>query len=339
MPEEAQGQFGPELTALLAYLTVVCRLPRRVTLEPLSQVPGIPLSLGSAQNAWEEASEAVAECCVELERQLPRQPVINGDETGYRTNGEKRWLWALVAPGFVFYRIALTRGAEVLVQLLGAAFAGILCSDRCLLYFKYHKGDAQFCRAHFKRNILGVMEVGNTTDAERLCRDVLALHARLFRLWHRFRDGPQVRYGPVTRQQLIDKSIPLEKKFFALAARYLDSGDKDVRNLATALFRHFERFFIFLRAEGVEPTNNAAERALRCAVQWPKTSFGSRSAKGEIAVARLLTVTRACRMQNRQPLRYLADAICSHRKAHPAPSLLEEPLPPELLRISKFYGF
>ena len=323
LPEEAQGQFGPELTALLAYLTVVCRLPRRVTLELLSQVLGIPLSLGSAQNVWEEASEAVAECCAELERQLPQQPVINSDETGYRTNGEKRWLWALVAPGFVFYKIAVTRGAEVLVQLLGAVFAGILCSDRCPLYVKYHKGEAQFCWAHFKRNILGVMEVGKTTDAERFCRDALALHARLFRLWHRFRGGPEVRYGPVTRQQLVDKSIPLEKKFFALAARYLDSGDKDVRNLATALFQHFERFFTFLRAEGVEPTNNAAERALRCAVQWRKTSFGSRSANGEIAVARLLTVTRTCRMQNRQPLRYLAAAIRSHRKALPAPSLLK----------------
>ena len=120
LPDEAQGQFGPELTALMAYLTVVCRMPRRVLLELLSQVLGIPLSLGSAQKAWEEASAAVAEPCEELERQLRREPVLNSDETGYRTNGEKRWLWALVAPGFVFYKIAASRGAEVLVQLLGA---------------------------------------------------------------------------------------------------------------------------------------------------------------------------------------------------------------------------
>jgi hypothetical protein len=93
------------------------------------------------------------------------------------------------------------------------------------------------------------------------------LHARLFRLWHRFRAGPGARYGPITREQLILKSIPLEQKFFALADRYIDSGDKDVRNLATALLAHFERFFTFLDKEGVEPTNNAAERALRCAVQ------------------------------------------------------------------------
>ena len=132
------------LTALIAYLTVVCRMPRRVVQELLEQVLGIPLSLGSIQNSWEEASEAVAEPCTELEKQLSNEPVINSDETGYRTSGEKRWLWALVAPDFVFYKIALTRGAEVLVQLLGEVFAGILCSDRCPTYLKYHKGEGQF---------------------------------------------------------------------------------------------------------------------------------------------------------------------------------------------------
>lgn len=323
LPQEVQGHFGPELTALIAYLTVVCRMPRRVVQELLEQVLGIPLSLGSIQNSWEEASEAVAEPCTELEKQLSSEPVINSDETGYRTSGEKRWLWALVAPGFVFYKIALTRGAEVLVQLLGAVFAGILCSDRCPTYLKYHKGEGQFCWAHFKRNILGVLEIAKTTEAERFCRDALALHARLFRLWHRFRAGPGVRYGPITREQLIAKSIPLEKKFFALADRYADSHDNDVRNLALALLKHFEKFFAFLRIEGVEPTNNTAERALRCAVQWRKISFGSRSAKGEVAVARLLTVTRTCRMQSREPLDYLGTAIRSHRNARAVPSLLK----------------
>lgn len=323
LPQEAQGHFGPELTALIAYLTVVCRMPRRVVQELLGQVLGIPLSLGSIQNSWEEASEAVAEPCTELEKQLAHEAVINSDETGYRTGGDKRWLWALVATSFVFYKIALTRGAEVLVQMLGEVFAGILCSDRCPTYVKYHKGEGQFCWAHFKRNILGVLEIAKTTEAERFCRDALALHARLFRLWHRFRAGPGIRYGPITREQLIAKSIPLEKKFFALADRYVDSRDKDVRNLALALLKHFEKFFAFLRNEGVEPTNNSAERALRCAVQWRKISFGSRSAQGEIAVARLLTVTRTCRMQNREPLDYLGSAIRSHRQAQAVPSLLK----------------
>lgn len=221
------------------------------------------------------------------------------------------------------FSIRLPSRAGPKAQLLGEAFAGILCSDRCPSYLKYHPGEGQFCWAHFKRNILGVLEVGKSSDVERFCRDALALHARLFRLWHRFRAGPDVRYGPVTREQLIAKSIPLEKQFFALADRYADSPDRAVSNLARALLVHFERFFTFLRKDGVEPTNNAAERALRCAVQWRKTSFGNRSAEGEVAVARLLTVTRTCRIQNRPPLDYLVVAVRSHRNRQSAPSLLK----------------
>ena len=158
LPEDVVGQFGPQLTGLIAYLTVVCRIPRRLVQTLLEDALHVPISLGSTQAAWEEASEAVRAPCQELEAALAQQPVLNGDETGHRTNGEKRWLWAFVAPMFVVYRIAPTRAADVLVALLGDVFAGVLCSDRWRPYQTYHHGDLQFCWAHFKRNILGVLE-------------------------------------------------------------------------------------------------------------------------------------------------------------------------------------
>ena len=84
IPEEASGQFGPELTALIVHLTVVCRMPRRVVERLLEQALGIEISLGSTQKCWEEASEAVAGPCLELEQKLKAEPVINADETGWR---------------------------------------------------------------------------------------------------------------------------------------------------------------------------------------------------------------------------------------------------------------
>ena len=77
LPPEVAGDFGPELTALVAYLTVVCRLPRRVVWALLEQVLGIKLSLGSVQAGWEEAIESVAGPCGELEEQLRKEPVLN----------------------------------------------------------------------------------------------------------------------------------------------------------------------------------------------------------------------------------------------------------------------
>jgi transposase len=325
LPEEIAGQFGPQLTALIAYCTVVCRLPRRLVEAMLADVLGTEISLGSTQKAWEEVSQAVAEPVRQLQEQLPREAVLNVDETGWRTNGGKRWIWALVAQQFVFYVVASTRGAEVLVSLLGAVYRGILCSDRWVVYLSYHSGRMQLCWAHLKRNILGIADFAQNPSARQFCRDALAILARLFRLWYRFRGDLRDRRGnpqPLDRRQLIEKSIPLQKKLFALAEAHLDDADREVRNMATALFTNFERLFTFLEHEGVEPTNNTVERALRTAVQWRKISFGNRSRNGEIATARLLTVTQSCKRQQRHVLDYLADAVRCHRRRTTAPSLL-----------------
>ena len=324
LPEAVRGQFGPQLTALIAYWTVVCRLPRRLVESMLADVLGIGISLGSTQKAWEEVSQAVAEPVSDLQKQLPEQAVLNVDETGWRSNGEKRWMWALVAPMFVFYVVSATRGAEVLVALLGVVFRGILCCDRWGVYFTYHEGRMQLCWAHLKRNILGVAEDGGSRSAQQFCRDALAIVARLFRLWYRFRGDLRDRRGnpqPLDRRRLILQSIPLQKQLFALAQAHLEDRDREVRNLATAMFVHCHRLFTFLEEEGVEPTNNVAERSLRMAVQWRKISFGNRSRNGEIAVARLLTVTQTCKRQQRHVLGYLTQAVRCHRHQVAAPSL------------------
>jgi transposase len=328
LPEEIAGQFGPQLTALVAYWTVVCRLPRRLVEAMLADVLGIEISLGSTQKAWEEVSQAVEQPVGQLQEQLPCEAVLNVDETGWRTNGDKRWIWALVAHQFVFYVVASTRGAEVLVSLLGSVFRGILCNDRWVVYLTYHSGGRmQLCWAHLKRNLLGIADYARSPSSQQFCRDALAIVARVFRLWYRFRGDLRDRRGnpqPLDRQQLYIKSIPLQKKLVALAVSHLEDADREVRNMATALLLHFQRLFTFLEEERVEPTNNAAEQALRTAVQWRKISFGNRSRNGELATARLLTVVQTCKRQQRHVLGYLTEAIRCHRRQTTAPSLLPQ---------------
>ena len=325
LPGEVQGNFGPQLTALVAYLTVACRQPRRVVEGMLADVLGIDISLGSTQKAWEQVSDAVAQPCQELQDQLPREPVLNVDETGWRKNGEKRQIWALVAKTFAFFTVQETKGAEVLVALLGIAFRGILCNDRAAAYLKYHSGLMQFCWAHLKRTLLGIAESARSPSARRYCRDTLAILARLFRLWHRFRGDLRDRRGgplPIDRAQLIQKSLPLQRKLCALAEAHVNHPNREVSNFASALFFNFERLFVFLDYDGVDPTNNSVERTLRTAVQWRKICFGNRSDAGELATARLLTVMQTCRMQKRHVLGYLTDAVRCHRSGLAAPSLL-----------------
>ena len=319
LPSEARRDFGPRLAALVAYWTVVCRMPRSVVKTVLEAVLGIPMSLGSTQKLWEEAGEAVREPCQQLEEQLHQQAVLNVDGSGWRTNGERRCMVVLVALRYVYYRIVQSHDWQMLLTLLGAAFGGVLCSDRGSEYRKYrrkHPGLIQYCWAHLKRNLQGVLDFATSEEGRQFCRDTLAIHARLFRLWHQFRRQA------IDRPQLNEKSIRLEKKLFALAERHLDNPENEVRNMACALFDNFEHLFTFICQEGVEPTNNAAERALRIAVQWRKVMFGNRSERGELTVARLLTVSQTCLRQKRSALDYLAEAISCHRRGVPAPSLL-----------------
>jgi len=131
---EHAHEIGERLTAVVSYLIAVRKMTRRDVRATLQDLFGVDISVGSVQKAWEETADALEAPYAEVQQALATEPVINSDETGSRTNGEKRWVWALCSSWFVFYHIACSRGVEVLVELLGKAFAGILCSDRCPTY-------------------------------------------------------------------------------------------------------------------------------------------------------------------------------------------------------------
>src|ERR1017187_4469755 len=314
-------EIGERLTAVVSYLISVRKMTRRDVRATLQDLFGVDISVGSVQKAWEETADAVEAPYTELEEALATEPVLNSDETGSRTNGDKRWVWVLCSSWFVFYHIACNRGVEVLVELLGEAFAGILCSDRCPTYLSYHRGLAQFCWAHLQRTLKGIGEFASTADAVHFARDLLSAVERLFGLWYQFRGeaGPGERL--LTRSELIQQSIPIQKKICRLAEKFLDSDDRGVRNLAYAFFVHWDKLFTFIEEEGVEPTNNASERAMRLFVLIRKITYGNRSAKGEVALARLLTVTQTCKLQQRPLLSCLLTAVHCHRRRQPVPSL------------------
>ena len=318
---EHEHEIGERPTAVISYLIGSRKMTRRDVSATMQDLFGVDISVGSVQKAWEEAADAVAAPYTELEQALATEPVLNSDETGSRTNGDKRWVWVLCSSWFVFFHIACSRGVEVLVQLLGKAFAGILCSDRCPTYLSYHKGLAQFCWAHLQRTLKGIGEFASTEDAVHFARDMLAAVGRLLALWYRFRGeaGPGERL--LSRSELIQESIPIQQKICGLAKKFPDSEDREVRNLARAFYVHWDKLLTFIEQERVEPTNNFSERALRLFVLIRKITYGNRSAKGEIALARILTVTQTCKLQQRPLLNYLLTAVHCHRRRQPAPSL------------------
>ena len=276
----------------------------------------IPISLGRIQVSVEEASTAISPVYQGLQKELPKQAVLNVDETGWKMNGKRRWMWAFVATQYVFYWLDPSRGKLVLEKLLGTTFAGVLCTDRWAVYLAYHRGNAQLCWAHLKRDLLGVLETSGSQEAVGFARQSLTFVLQLFRLWHRYQGNS------LDREELQNRALKIEKKIFRLAEEHVNSKCAEVRCLARVFFLQTEKLFEFIHHPGVEPTNNQAERALRMAVQWRKISFGNRSEAGEKATSRLLTVIQTCNLQSRNSFQFLVEAIVCHRKSLPVPGLI-----------------
>jgi transposase len=260
-------------------------------------------------------SDALEPVEKELQEALPSEPVIHADETGWRN----RWLWIFVASTFVYFRVATSRGSQVLVDILGIVYQGILCVDRWGAYTKYHKGLMQICWAHLKRDFLWVIQIGHTkqsADAISFAKRMETLRKKLLAVWYRFKEGT------ISRDELIQHTDPVRSAIRKHLTLYKDSQERCVRTLARNLLKRFDHLFTFIFYEGVEPTNNISERGIRPAVQWRKICFGNRSDNGAVLTSRLLTATRTCWFQKRNPLEFLVDTITAFRSGISAPSLL-----------------
>jgi len=312
-PEVASSQFGPRLTALIAYMTAVHRIPRRGIEVLLETLLTVPISLGSVQNLLEETSQSIEPVDQELKAELNRQPVLNVDETGWK---HKDWLWIFATQTFVYFWIAASRGSDVLRSVLGESYNGIFCVDRWGAYTKYHKGLMQICWAHLKRDILGVVQTSQSDCAKAFANRLLSAKKDIFHRWYAFRGGG------ITRATLIEQTLTARNQIRQCLEDYQDTRDKSVRKLARGLLKRYDHLFTFIFEEGVSPTNNIAERGIRPAVQWRKICFGNRSDNGRLLTARLLTVTRTCLLQRRNPFELLVEAITSYRCGNLAPSLI-----------------
>lgn len=313
--EVLTSNFGPRLTSIIAYLAAVLHVSRRGTREFCETLLNINIALGSVQNLLEGTSDALEPIDKKLKDALPKEPVLNSDETGWRD----RWLWIFVASTFIYFQAAKSRSSKVLVDVLGNVYQGILCVDRWGAYTKYHKGLFQICWAHLKRDFLGILKIGEAAQSEDaivFAQTMEKLRKKIMAVWYLFKEGH------ISRSELIKKTKSARNAIRRCLKQYMHSEEKCVQTLAKKLFKRRDDLFTFIFYEGVEPTNNIAERGIRPAVQWRKICFGNRSDNGATLTSRLLTVTRTCWLQKRNPLEFLVDTVTAHRSGQTAPSLI-----------------
>jgi transposase len=306
------SQAGPRLVALTALLMGCFRQSKRRVALFLEQVLAQPCSPGWVVKLQDQATAALRPAYEGLAQQLPVQDQLGIDETPTKEGPAKAWLWGFVAATFTVFAIRTTRAATVLTELLGERFSGVVNCDRAKMY--WYLGRLQWCWAHLKRDFQALIDDPDE-QVKRLGRDLMRPTRALFRHWARSRDGT------ITRRGLLRLMKPIRREVEDLLLRGMFSGNDRLIGMCQELYQHRDWLWMFLDVEGVEPTNNASERALRHAVIWRKLSFGTQSSRGSRFVETMLTIVETCRQQSRSVYGFVAATVEAHTAQRPTPSL------------------
>jgi transposase len=302
------------LSALVSVLHGRLRLSMREAAGFLEDVLGVPIGIGSVPALCQETSAALQDACEVVRQQIATAAHVNVDETGWKQAGARRWLWTAVAANCTVFLVAAKRNGAVLPQLLGETFAGLVTSDRSAVYRQIPTERRQICLGHLQRNVVAFAErsgpVGDWGTAFDATLD------DIFAAWHVFTDEGR------DRAHLIQAMAPLQARVHSLLAEGKANFTWQARFLCSDVGDREAAWWTFVTTDGVEPTNNAAERALRPAVLWRKGCFGADSDDGNVFVARILTVRETCRQQQRHLLNFLTETVTAYRNGLSPPPLL-----------------
>ena len=307
------GQCGPRLAAFTGLLMSHFRQSKRRTASFLSDLLNIPCSASWTVKIQNLVSDAIADSYEELRAKLDSQPQLFVDESPTKEKNTKAWLWVAVAQMFAVFGIFQNRKRESLVALVGNYAGVILNCDRAKMYLDGKR--LQWCWAHLKRDIQKLID-SRDNQVKRSGHDLMRQQKLLFQHWRRYKDG-EIKWS--TFQSLVR---PIRNEFDALLLRGKCSGNAKLIGFCNELYPRREHLWTFTKIEGIEPTNNTAERALRPAVIYRKLSFGTQSAAGSRYLERMLSVSETCRLQGRNAYEFLIEAMEAKFAGLPAPSLL-----------------
>jgi transposase len=316
LPEEIRGSaFGPRLQAAIVTLTGAYRISRRGISELARDLFGVNLSTGAVDAICQRASDALAGPHLQLQDWVLDQDAVHVDETGWRTRGEGRALWTAATPAAVFLEIAERCDREQFNALVGTSYDGIVISDRWNGYSHLDPARRQACWSHIKRDFyrhadgLGEQKTFGEQGLE-LTRQVFAAW-RAYQHQHHDRDQLRAELEPTQTQlrALLEDASPKSRR------------TRWHRQFANNLLKIWPALWTFLTIDGIEPTNNPAERALRAPVIHRKLSLGSQSHIGERFAERALSAAGTCRLQRRSLFTYLSELIPAHTRGDPFPAL------------------
>jgi transposase len=273
----------------------------------------VPISPAAVCDLQAKTADALESVVREVHTHIAGFPA-NVDETGWREGRTRGWLWVAVTARVTVFLVRLSRARKVLGELITGP-PGVLTTDRYPAYDHLPVGRRQVCWAHLRRDFQAMIDRRGAGAV--VGEDLLTYADILLDQWKRVRDGVLTRRG--FRQSYLGWIRAGMRGFFE---RGIECGCSTTAGVCRELLSVEPALYTFAAVEGVEPTNNAAERALRHAVCWRKTSYGTDSPDGSRFVERVLTVVATCRQQGRNVLDFLVECCHARRRGILLPSLL-----------------
>ena len=310
------GTYGPRVHATVALCTGSYRLSKRTTQQVLDELFGVPMSVGTISQSEKTTTAVIAEPVEEARAYVEEQSVAHLDETSWREGVKRAWLWVAVTRLVTVFVVRLSRSGQVARELLGEGFCGILVTDRYSAYNWYPVRWRQLCWSHVLRDFEAIRGRGGAS--EEIGDALLEQAHQMFAWWHR------VREGTLTRSKFRSFMTPLRREVERLLEVGSQCGMAKTEGTCREILKRREALWTFVQVEGVEPTNNTAERSIRPGVQWRKGSFGTQGQDGSRFVESMMTVVATLKQQKRNVLDYLTAAHEAALRGEPAPSLLPE---------------
>lgn len=315
------GLFKENLCATVCFLKFVGAMSFSAIKKYCHDVLNISVTKGYLAKIIRKGMHAIRPAYEELLKNLPDQAVLNTDETGHKENGKLLWTWIFRASGFVAFVIDKSRGSQVLIEILGKEFKGVLGCDYFSAYRKY-MGDfnitLQFCIAHLIRDVKYLCDSKNESVSTH-GKYLLDAIKELFKIIHE-RDI-------LSANSFVVKLSSCRQTIIAIATTNIPD-DKDCRNMAKRFLKHGDAYFQFITTPGIEPTNNIAEQSLRFVVMYRHVSQGTRSENGRMACECFWSVVATCAIQGHSAFDYIKNAFVKFFNGNAAPSLLPIPAAP-----------
>ena len=303
--------FGPRLTETMSMMAGTYHMGRRSIVDFVYQILGIKISLGTVSSSEGLVGKALRPAMDELHELIQRVEAANADDTGWRESNKYACLWVVTSPKLTYYRITQDKTAATAETILGS-FNGVLISDRGS-NLKFYNGTRQTCWAHLDRHFVRMSErVGLSAT---IGLEAMKITDSVFAAWHKFTSDE------IDHEEFLDQLDPLRKQLKVTLTRGTKCGHTKTENTCQNILDIYPTLWVFAYLDGVEPTNNAAELALRLGVLWRRTSYGSYSLRGCEFVASMLSVVATCKKQGRSVLNFIQDSLDAFLRNIPGPTL------------------